>query len=124
MLNFHDRYFVPVVNSEHGEVDDRTIFHYRQQGDLLWGTYSGGSVRFGTLIARVQEDGVLDMRYQHMNEAGELMTGVCRSVPELLADGRIRLHESWRWTCGSGEAGESIVEQIDEPRRTLPDASV
>lgn len=117
MIDYNDRYFVPATNSEHGEVDSDTLFHYRQEGDLLQGTYSGGRVRFGTLIARVGEDGSLDMRYQHINEAGELMTGICRSVPEILPDGRIRLHESWRWTCGSGDAGESVIEEIDPGRR-------
>jgi hypothetical protein len=52
------------------------------------------------------------MRYQHANTAGELMTGVCRSTPELLPDGRIRLHESWRWTCKDGSSGTSVIEEV------------
>jgi len=40
------------------------------------------------------------------------MTGVCRSTPELLPDGRIRLHEKWQWTCGDRASGESIIEEI------------
>ena len=34
------------------------------------------------------------MRYHQVNDRGELMTGVCRSTPEVLPDGRIRLHET------------------------------
>jgi hypothetical protein len=52
------------------------------------------------------------MRYQHINSAGELMTGSCRSVPERTIDGRYRLRESWRWTCGDGSSGESVVEEV------------
>ncbi len=52
------------------------------------------------------------MRYQHVNRDGELMTGHCRSTPELLPDGRLRLHESWQWTSGDGSRGESIIEEI------------
>jgi hypothetical protein len=66
---------------------------------VAWAAYAGGGVRWGTLVARVAADGALDMRYSHVNEAGELMTGRCRSVPETLPDGRLRLHETWQWTC-------------------------
>jgi hypothetical protein len=52
------------------------------------------------------------MRYQHVNARGELMTGQCRSTPEVLPDGRLRLRESWQWTSGDGTSGESVVEEI------------
>ena len=48
-----------------------------------------------------------------VNDKGELMTGVCRSVPELMPEGRIRLHETWRWTSGDGSSGRSVLEEID-----------
>ena len=53
-----------------------------------------------------------DMRYQHLNTAGELMTGVCISTPEILPDGGIRLHEKWRWTSGDLSEGSSVIEEI------------
>lgn len=114
-MNYDGRVFVSVANSGSGEVGSGTRFHYHQVGDdLVWATYSGGAIRFGTLVATVQADGILDMRYQHVNEDGELMTGVCRSVPEVLADGRLRLHEEWRWTSGDGSSGSSVIEEIEE----------
>ncbi|MEO7674414.1 MAG: n-acetylglutamate synthase, partial [Pyrinomonadaceae bacterium] len=57
-------------------------------------------------------DGTLDIRYQHSTRRGELMTGECVSTPESLPDGRIRLKEQWRWTCGDLSSGESIIEEI------------
>jgi hypothetical protein len=110
-INYDNRYFVPKVNSANGEVNAGTLFHYRQRERVVWATYEGGDVQFGTLVARVSEDGSLDMRYSHVNREGELMTGHCRSVPEVLADGRLRLHERWRWTSGDESEGESIVEE-------------
>lgn len=111
-INYHNKRFRSVSNSETGEVDGETIFHYRQEGDIVSGTYNGGSIMSGTLIARVDDAGNLDMRYQHINKAGELMTGKCISVPEILSDGRIRLKEKWQWTCGDCSEGESVVEEI------------
>ena len=104
--------FRPVETTANGEVGGATTFAYRQVGDIVWATYRGGGVRFGSLVATVGEDGVLDMRYAHVNAAGELMTGVCRSVPKVLPDGRLRLHEEWRWTSGDGSAGTSTVEEV------------
>jgi len=91
-INYHDRHFVPVTVSDNGEAGSDTLFHYRQEGNLVWATYEGGAVKFGTLIATVASDGTLEMRYQQVNRAGEFMNGRCTSVPELLPDGRLRLH--------------------------------
>jgi hypothetical protein len=86
-------------------------FLYHEKDRLVWGEYSGGSIVKGMLLATKAADGSLDMRYQHVNSNGELMTGVCASTVEVLADGRYRLQERWRWTCGDSSTGESVLEQ-------------
>lgn len=111
-LNYNNRRFVSVNNTANGEVTAETTFHYRQEGGVVWATYRGGSIVFGTLIAKVDEADCLDMRYQHLNTAGELMTGRCRSTPEILPDGRVRLHEAWQWTTGDGAQGASVIEEL------------
>ena len=113
-FDYDGRVFCTVSNSENGEVNGETRFCYRQQGDVVWASYSGGGVRMGTLLARVLADGALDMRYQHLNAAGEFMNGECRSLPELLPDGRYRMHEEWHWLCGDGSRGSSVVEEVRE----------
>jgi hypothetical protein len=110
--SYDGRKFRGLTNSETGEVGEETVFHYHQDGDLVWGDYSGGEIRSGSFIAKVLDDRSLDMRYQHLNVRGELMTGVCHSVPELLPDGRLRLYEKWRWTSGDRSEGESVVEEF------------
>lgn len=112
LINYDNKKFASVENSETGEVTSETVFHYHQNQGLVWAEYSGGEVVFGSLIARVCESGSLDLRYQHLNKQGELMTGTCYSTPEILEDGRIRLHEKWQWTSGDLSKGESIVEEI------------
>lgn len=111
-INYDNRIFIARENSASGEVNSDTRFYYHQQGDIVWATYAGGGVAFGTLVAAVDASGRLDMRYSHVNARGELMTGVCRTTPEVLPDGRLRLHERWRWTCGDESAGESVVEEV------------
>jgi hypothetical protein len=115
-FSYDGRKFQSVLNSGTGEVSPDTRFEYHQDGLLVWAEYRGGLVAFGQLIATVVDpgngDGMLDARYQHVNTAGVVMTGVCRTIPEQLPDGRYRLHETWRWTCGDRSSGESVVEEI------------
>ncbi|MGI8641962.1 MAG: n-acetylglutamate synthase [Pyrinomonadaceae bacterium] len=111
--NYDNKLFSSVNNSETGEVSSATVFHYHQKDNLIWAEYAGGGIVFGTLMAKCDEDGNLDMRYQHLNTSGDLMTGICQSTPEILADGRIRLYEKWQWTCGDFSKGESIIEEIN-----------
>ena len=111
-INYDNKKFASIENSETGEVSGETIFHYHQTGDLVWAEYAGGDIVFGTLIAKVLENDCLDMRYQHLNKSGELMTGKCFSTLENLADSKIRLYEKWQWTSGDLSKGESIIEEI------------
>src|SRR5688572_29379415 len=71
-INYDNRRFVSLNNTDNGDVGSSTVFHYRHEGDVVWATYRGGSVVFGSLIARVDDSGRLDMRYQHLNSGGEL----------------------------------------------------
>ena len=111
-VDYDGRCFRPVVNTPNGEVSGETLFRYHQRGALVWATYEGGGITHGHLIATADAAGALDMRYHHVNAGGELMTGRCRSTPERLPDGRLRLHEVWQWTSGDGSAGRSVVEEV------------
>ena len=110
--NYDGRRFRSVANTANGGGGEGTVFAYHQEGDAVWATYRGGGIALGTLVATVDDDGRLDMRYHHVNDAGELRTGVCTSTPELLPNGRLRLRESWRWTSGDGSSGTSILEEL------------
>ena len=116
-IDFNDRLFRAVSNSPGGDVDDSTLFDYRQHAGVVSVTYQGGMIALGTMIGVLRADGTLDLRYQHVTTSGEIRTGRCRSVPELLSDGRVRLHESWEWTGGASGAGVSTVEEVKPAAR-------
>jgi len=109
---YDNKTFRSVTNTSNGEVSNETLFHYHQQDKVVWAEYAGGGILKGFLIAVVLESGLLDMRYEHVNTQGELMTGRCSSTPENLPDGRIRLYEQWQWTSGDESSGSSIVEEV------------
>lgn len=112
IINYDGKIFRPSMNSENGETSDETTFHYRQDGQILTATYSGGKIKFGHLIGLVDEFGNIDMRYHQININNELMTGICKSRPEVLSNSKLRLHETWQWTSGDNSKGTSIIEEI------------
>lgn len=112
-MSFYDgKIFRSAENTANGEVGSETLFHYHQNGNIVWAEYAGGSIVKGSLIATVAEDNSLDMRYHHVNRNGELMTGKCRSIPKKLEDGRLQMSERWEWTSGDCSSGESIIEEV------------
>ncbi|HMR85316.1 MAG TPA: hypothetical protein PKE30_19365 [Niabella sp.] len=112
MINYNNKVFKPVSNTENGETSSETIFHYQQNKNILTATYSGGKIKSGHLIGLVDEAGHLDIRYHQVNNNDELMTGICHSVPEVLPNGKIRLYETWKWTSGDQSQGTSVIEEV------------
>ncbi|KAK5942151.1 hypothetical protein PMZ80_006106 [Knufia obscura] len=115
-VSYQNKTFTSTSNTVNGEVNTATVFHYHQSHNdarIVWAEYTGGSIAKGFLLATIQSDYSLDARYEHINIRGELMTGKCKSTPELLGDGRLRLHEKWQWTSGDESCGESVVEEVE-----------
>lgn len=112
MIDYNDKKFKAVQNTINGETSEETVFHYKQNGNIVSSDYSGGKIIKGNLIGIVSSNGEIDMRYHQINIEGKLMTGTCKSIPEILPNGKIRLHEEWRWTCDDESEGKSIIEEL------------
>ncbi|GAA2300078.1 hypothetical protein GCM10010149_56340 [Nonomuraea roseoviolacea subsp. roseoviolacea] len=106
------RRFRAVADVAGGEVGTETIFTYHQDGSEIWGTYAGGSVRRGFLVGTLDGDRV-DFRYTQLNLAGETSSGHCVSRITVLADGRLRLDESWEWESRPGSGSSAVEEVVD-----------
>lgn len=111
MINYHLKTFKPIQNSDNGETSEETLFLYKQEGNILTAEYAGGKIIKGHLIGLVDQQGCIQMRYHQINDQGEIMTGRCISTPEILPNGKVRLHESWEWTSGDCSKGQSIIEE-------------
>ena len=108
-INYNGKIFYPKSNTENGEVDEETIFHYFQENDLFWAEYSGGDVLKGHMIGTMAENGELDFHYHHLNKDGQVRIGKCHSIPHILENGKILLQEKWQWLNGDLSGGESVV---------------
>ncbi len=109
-LNLNGKKFQSVSNSNNGEVNSSTLFEYRQKENLVWATYHGGEILFGTLSGRIEQN-VLVFTYQHQNKKGDFKTGKCKSIIEL-KDDKLILKEKWEWTCDDYSKGESELTEI------------
>ena len=110
-INYDNKKFRPIQNTQNGETSEETIFEYKQNGNILTSEYSGGKIQKGHLLGLVDDNGAIEMRYHQVNDNGQLMTGICFSKPEILENGKIRLHETWQWTSGDKSKGNSILEE-------------
>jgi hypothetical protein len=77
IMNYNDKKFRPISNTENGVTSNETLFHYKQVENILTSEYSGGKIKNGHLIGLVDQLGNIDMRYHQVNDKDELMTGIC-----------------------------------------------
>ena len=109
-IDYDGRRFSPAgPGAEH---ESGRVAEYRQQQDLLWGEFSGGQARRGSLTGTCTEDGVLDFAYCLVLDSGEIISGRCHSTPTVLADGRIRLDEQWERFEPHAASGTSALEEV------------
>lgn len=113
--NLEGKIFELVRNSKNGDTDETTVFRYHQDGDLVWADYRGGTIVKGHLIAKIEKDGVLNMRYHHIDKSGEIKLGKCLSNPVLLPDGRLKFEERWQWLTGDMSEGYSEIIESPDP---------
>ncbi|OVE84555.1 hypothetical protein [Natronolimnobius baerhuensis] len=109
-FSFDGRTLTAVSNEGDGEVGAETVFHFEQDGDRIYASYSGGDVVDGHLVGTV--DGTQwDIRYVQLNTAGETATGHSIGDIEVLEDGRLSVEDEWEWESKPG-SGTSVHEEI------------
>lgn len=113
MIDYDGRRFSPVTESP----GPAPVAQYHQQQDLIWAEFSGGEVRRGSIAGTCDPEGVLNFAYCMVLASGEAVTGVCRSIPEVLADGRIRLTEYWERFGSGASSGVSTLEELPHSAR-------
>ena len=109
-LNFNNKKFSLIENSEQGTVNSDTIFEYKQDKELVTAEYYGGSIKYGKIIAVLNKN-KLDMRYQCVTSDNELKTGKAIAQVSISENGKIKLKLNLEWLEGKNEKG--ISEYIE-----------
>ncbi|MER5766784.1 hypothetical protein [Streptomyces sp. NPDC001985] len=102
--------FAPVADQAPGQVGTGTRFLYHERDGRIWAEYEGGDVVLGRLVGTREGDRV-DFRYVQLTADGATSSGHCVSTVSPLADGRLRMTETWEWESRAG-SGTSVVEQV------------
>lgn len=88
------------------------VGHYHQRGDVVWAEFAGGKVIVGRLVGTCEPDGTLRMSYSQVLADGAVVSGSCRTTPQVLPDGRLRLREEWERHGPAASRGVSYIEEV------------
>tara|TARA_Y100000746_G_C15192161_1_gene321825 strand:- start:154 stop:492 length:339 start_codon:yes stop_codon:yes gene_type:complete len=112
MFNLHFKQFKNIENSEGGEVNDKTIFEYFQNGNEIWGKYKGGMILEGKLEGFKTSENGFKISYSHINFKGELKTGNSNTEVSFSKEGKIILSEFWQWSDEKKIKGKSTLIEV------------
>jgi len=112
MINLNDKTFISLVNSENGEVSDKTSFYYKQKDHTIWAEYEGGDIVKGTLLGKITNEHEFEFCYQHLSKDGNIKAGHCKTTVSILEPGKIKLSENWQWFTGDQSKGYSELVEI------------
>ena len=105
--------FRAISNSSNGSLDTQTVMRFVEDGEIILGTYGGGTILTGQVLATRNADDTLDMLYQGATLEGDIQAGraVATFVDE--PDGR-HMHLTWRWLTGDLSEGRSSWVQVPD----------
>jgi hypothetical protein len=109
----HNRRFSASSNT-HGLSTAATVFHYRVDGEAVYGTYQGGSIRLGQQIGRITGPDSIELLYHCVTTDGQLLAGWSRGTLGVDAGGRTTLSFVWGWLSGASGGGESHYVELSE----------
>ena len=113
-INYNNRKFRVIGNSNVKDIGSQTIFEFCQNGDLIFGRYHGGEVKKGSFIAVMHGNGSMEKKFQHLNQRGNLVSGSGIASPEILNNGSVRLKESWEFE--PEVSGSTIMEELPDKK--------
>ena len=91
-----------------GKVSSETIFFFKQEKDLVTADYHGGQIRYGKIIALLQNEKLV-LLYQCVTNGGLLKAVAKVSYTK---NQKIRLKMNWEWITGEISKGESEYIEI------------
>ena len=119
VARLHNRRFVAVENPN-GVADHETEFHYLVRGSTIVGTYAGGSIAVGHIVARAVSGREIDTLFHCVTADGELRAGRSRGALSLDQSGLLHVRFEWAWLTGDGRGGHSHHVEIPAARPSTP----
>ena len=99
--------FRAVANSKNGSLNTETIMRFTADDGVIVGSYSGGTIVVGHVLAKRLADSEIEMLYQGATTAGQVQAGKATACFRPNADGRMSMYLEWQWLTGDRSSGQS-----------------
>jgi hypothetical protein len=99
--------FKAVANSKNGSLNTETIMRFTSDEGVIVGSYSGGTIVLGHVLAKRLTDSEIEMLYQGATTTGLVQAGKARAQFRPNAEGRMSMYLEWQWLTGDGSSGQS-----------------
>jgi len=99
--------FKAVANSKNGSLNSNTIMRFTSDDDVIIGSYSGGTIVAGHVLAKRLSESEIEMLYQGATTAGQVQAGKAHARFRPNADGRMSMYLEWQWLTGDCSSGHS-----------------
>jgi hypothetical protein len=106
-MNLTGMTFQAVSNSPNGSLTTETQMRFTSDEKVVLGTYDGGSIVAGHIIAKHAGESGLEMLYQGATTGGEIQAGKALATFARDEEGRLHMHLDWQWLTGDGSRGQS-----------------
>ena len=100
-----------ISTAKNGVVNDKTIFQFKQDENVVTAHYAGGKIRKGFLVGVVAENH-LSFSYCQIQTDNRLDNGISNCEISVDIDGKIMLIENFEWASRNGEVGKNIFKQL------------
>ena len=96
-FDFNNKNFRVIKNDgPDAEVTEETVFHFKQEDNVVHADYYGGKVKMGKFIGII-EDNEIHFKYHQVNLLNEFNSGHSKDQIELTENKKIRLIDEWEW---------------------------
>jgi hypothetical protein len=99
--------FRAVANSRNGSLNTETIMRFTSDDPVIVGSYSGGTIVAGHVLARRLGESELEMLYQGATTTGQVQAGKAHAQFRPNVDGRMSMYLQWQWLTDDLSSGQS-----------------
>lgn len=106
-MNLDGRTFRAVSNSKNGHLNSETEMRFTADNGIVVGTYSGGTIAVGHVLAKRTSATELEMLYHGATKDGIHSAGTAHATFSADSDGRLHMYLDWQWLTGDRSKGQS-----------------
>ena len=112
-MNLAGRTFRAVSNSKNGHLNTETEMRFTADNGIVVGTYSGGTIAVGHVLAKRTSATELEMLYHGATSDGIHSAGTAHATFSPDGEGRLRMYLNWQWLTGDRSKGQSEWVLVD-----------